>query len=84
MEEKIVTINKSAIFKKLKKTGKSVTDKAKKKGGHLVNGVKIRATSVKSKATGVKDNLQNKIVDKSLAINEKQAKIIEKFRATGG
>tara|TARA_B100001094_G_scaffold326498_2_gene382780 strand:- start:51 stop:284 length:234 start_codon:yes stop_codon:yes gene_type:complete len=75
MDEKIVTFNKKAIFNKLKNTGKTVKDQAKKKGGYLVNGVR-------TKAANVKDKIQNKIVDKSLAMNEKQAKIIERFRST--
>ena len=76
MSDRIVTVNKKAFVKKIKKTASSVTKKAKTTSGRVVAGVA-------SKATGVRNKVQNRIVDTSLAVNNYQRNLIEKCRREG-
>lgn len=73
MTDKILTVNKDVLFKKLKDSKDKVAETVIEKSSEISEKVSERASSIR-------DKVQNQIVDSSLKLNEKQNDFIKKFR----
>ena len=73
MSDKIISINKNALKTKLDKARKAAAAKAKEKASAVAG--KLRET-----ASDKKDALQNKIIDGSLAVNDKQRRFLKNLK----
>ena len=71
MSEKIVSVNKDLILKKLKDTRERISATTLERGSEL-------GQTLASKASVLRNNVQNQFVDVSLKINEKQGELIKK------
>ena len=73
MADKIISINRDVLKKKVTEKKEDIVDKTKEKAEGLFS-------RVKKAAVKKKDDLQNKLVDGSLYINDKQREALKKLK----